>query len=100
MARALANALRQLEKARRILEAKNFRLAYLETLQLRHREVNAATFCVCADIAENIRELEGLAEGDSVVFATGILIAEDIDAQQANDRGNAVAVKFKLFIGF
>ena len=53
-----------------------------------------------ADVAQDVRELQGLAEIDGVLPGARIRIAEDLDAAEADRRRNAVAVRIELLRRF
>ena len=59
-------------------------------------EVNAAAVGVVAHVAEDVGELERLAEVHGVVAAGRVAVAEDLDAQQADDGRHAVAVELEF----
>ena len=64
--------------------------------QLGEGQINAPALGVGADVPQDVGQLEGLAEVDRVVAAGRVAVAEDLDAQQADDRGDAIAVEFQL----
>src|SRR5579864_909135 len=92
------HAARQLAKPIRILRAEDFFFADVEARQFGLRQINPAAVSVRTHITEDVRQLKGFAEIDSVIAARGILIAEDFDAQQADNGRYAVAVKFELIV--
>ena len=55
---------------------------------------------VFARIAEDVGELQRLAEIDGVVAAGRVLVAEDFNAQEADDRRHSMAVEVQLLPGF
>ena len=63
------------------------------------REIDASAFGVFFDVAEDVGELEGYAGLFGELFGAGIGVAEDADADQADDRGYEVAVAVEVFEG-
>ena len=64
--------------------------------QIGERQINPAAFGVGADVTQDVGELQRLAEINGIIAARGILIAENLDAQQADNRGDAMAIEFEL----
>ena len=60
------------------------------------RQINPAALGVGADVAQNVGELQRLAEVNGVIAARGILVAENFDAQQADDGRDVIAIQFQL----
>ena len=69
---------------------------YPAALQVFERQIEAATLCVFPHVAQDIRELERDAGFLRQLFGPGILVAEDADADQADHRGDQVAVAIKI----
>ncbi len=59
-------------------------------------EIDAVTFCVLFDVAEDVGELEGYAGLFGELFGAGVGVAEDADADEADDRGYEVAVAVEV----
>ena len=54
---------------------------------------------VLADVAQDVGELEGVAEMEGVFLGVGMAVAEDFDADEADDGGDLVAVVEEFFEG-
>ena len=76
--------------------SQNFVGRNAEFFQFILRQINSSPFGIRAHVAQNVGELERFAQVDGVTAARGILVAENLDAQEASHRSNAIAVKFKL----
>ena len=64
------------------------------------REVDTlAVFPIRPDIAENVGDLQGVAEIDSIFPALGVLAAEDADADQTDTARHAITIKLELLPG-
>src|SRR5207247_6086710 len=60
------------------------------------RHIHAPGPGVGADVADDVRELECLAQLDRVLARAGVGVAEDLDAAEPDRRGDAVAVRVEL----
>src|SRR3989442_630640 len=60
------------------------------------RHIHAPGPGVGADVADDVRELECLAQLDRVLARAGVRVAEDLDAAEPDRRGDAVAVRVEL----
>src|SRR6185436_4889090 len=63
-----------------------------EAREVLERQVDAPAGRVFRDVAEDVRQLEGEPEVGRVVARGRVLIAEDLDRDQPNGRGDAIAV--------
>lgn len=71
-----------------------------EVAEVFEGEVDAAGVAgVLADIAKDVGELEGVAEMEGVFLGVGMAVAEDFDADEADDGGDLVAVMEEFFEG-
>src|SRR5262245_18830131 len=68
-------------------------LAHVEGAQIRPRQIDAPGRGVAAHVAQNVRELQGEAQVDSVVAGATVRVAEDLDGGQSHGRGDPVAVR-------
>ena len=96
MARPARDAGGQLAEPRRIIKPQDFLFAHLAARQFRERQIDPAAFRIPADVAQNIRELQGFAEINRVIPAGRILVAENFDAEQPDDRRDPVAIQLEL----
>src|SRR6185503_2779182 len=83
-----------------VLEPQDLLLGHCATEQFVERQVNAAAFRVDPDIAKDVRELKSFAEVVSVVATGGFGVTENLDAQEADDRGDSITVMLELLEGF
>ena len=90
----------QIMKAVRVFEAQNLRFRHAEAPHFCQRQINAAALGVCPHVAENVGQLQRLAERVGIFTARGILVAEDLDTEQPDHGGDAVAVAFEILEGF
>ena len=59
------------------------------------REINPSAGGVGADVAQDVGELERLAEMDGIIAARRIFVAENLDAQEADDGRDMVTILFQ-----
>ena len=76
--------------------AKNLLFGNLKVRELAKGQINAPANSIGSDIAQDVCQLEGLSEVNRVVTAPGIVVSEDLDAQQADHRSDTIAVKLEL----
>src|SRR5574343_186012 len=77
----------------RILAIQDIRRRDVELLQLLHRDVDAATPGILANVADDVGQLESHAQIVRVFLRLPILVAEDFGSEQADDAGHAVAIQ-------
>src|SRR5262249_52206912 len=82
--------------ASRVVAAEDVVLAAVEAPQVLERQIDAAAAAVLRDVAQYVGELKGDAEVDRVVARARVAMAEDLDAEEADGRGDAVAVAVQL----
>jgi uncharacterized low-complexity protein len=63
--------------------------------QIFERQIDAVAPGILGHVAQNIGELEGDARLFGQLLGAGIRVAEDANADQANDRGHQIAVTVK-----
>jgi len=73
--------------------------ADVKTVEVFDGEVDAAEGGILGDVAEDVRELEGVAEVLGINGAPRIFATKDADADQANGAGDAPAVGTEIFGG-
>src|ERR1017187_6129040 len=86
------------EIAVRVLRIQNLGVGDVEFFEFRLRQVNPSARGIAFHVAQNVRDLKRLAEINGVVVAGGIFKAENFNAQQPDDGGDAVAVEFQRLI--
>lgn len=75
-------------------------LGVLEAVELAEGEVDAVSVGeVFADVPEDVGELEGVAEGDGVVFCAVFIGSEEGEADEADGGGDAEGVLLEVFPG-
>src|SRR5437867_5936544 len=99
LSRPTSNGSRRLTEARGVFEVQNLLRADLAALQLFERQVNSPALGIRAHVAQNVRELERLAEKDGVVATARLGVSENFDAQPADHRGHPVAVELQGGVG-
>ena len=65
---------------------------YLKLLELVDRQVNPPAQCVFTHVADDVGELQGLAEFVRVSSGLGLRLAEDASRHFTHDAGNKVTV--------
>src|SRR6185437_1490645 len=98
--RARGHAFGQRAKAVAVLEIQNLLLADVETREFGLRQINPPALRIDADIAKDVGQLERFAEVNGVIAAGRVVITENLDAQKANDRRHAIAIKLELLVIF
>src|SRR3954464_15742343 len=63
-------------------------------------QVETAIAGVFADIANDVRKLQGVAECHGVVLAGGILVAKNLDVDEGDDAGDLVKVSQQVVVCF
>src|SRR5574343_1825789 len=77
----------------RITGVQNIGSRDVELLEFVHRNVDAATPGIFADIADDVGQLESHAKIVGVLLCLSILIAKDLGSQQSDNAGDAVAIE-------
>ncbi len=70
-----------------------------EAVEFVEGEVDAVAGQVFLNVAEDVGELHGEAEVYRVVFGFGVAVAEYLEADEANDGGDAIAVEAEIVEG-
>ena len=86
-------------EVRAVAEGGEFFDADAVAVEVFEGKVDAAAFGVFADVPENVGELEGDAGVLGKLFGARVGVAEDADADQADDGGDVVAVLAEVFEG-
>ena len=73
--------------------------AHPESLQILHRKINPSQLGILGDVAEDVGELEGDAQLLGIAFHDRAGCAEDPGAEQADHRGDPVAVGAEFLKG-
>ena len=94
MARAQMLKTEELAHPLRPLPLHDLILGYAKKGQFVLRQIYPAEGRVLLHIAQNIGQLKGHAERHGVIARTGIATTENLDADQADRAGHAVAVFF------
>src|SRR5207302_8953679 len=89
--------LHQMEETFVILPGLQLWFRVIEPRQIFQREINSAILQILSHIADNIRHLQGQAEFDCILFTAWVAISKDLDADEANCTGDAVAINAELF---
>src|SRR5574343_1269468 len=85
--------LHQRRKVVRILSVQDVGGRDIELLQLVHRDIDAATPGILADVADDVGELEGHAQIVGVFLRLAVLVAKDFGSKQADHTGDTVAIE-------
>src|SRR5271157_3732817 len=72
---------------------------HAELIEVRAGEVDAPAARVALDIPQDVDKLQGLAEIHGVVARAEVRITEDLDRNQPNGRGHAIAVNREVIKG-
>ena len=98
MARASSHAARQLNKTRGILPPQDLLRRNLAPRQLGERQGDPPSLAIRSNVAQDVGQLQRLAQVNGVVPAGRIPVAKHLDAEQPHDGGHAVAIQFELLV--